>query len=239
MSRYVEVAAQLMSRRFDTLEELAREGVAAAAARQRTDAASLSFEGRAVIFGESPVTGRRSPEPLRLVASAELADGTITTRVGVGVAVMTACPCTLAYSHHSAILDLADAHGVDLAESLMASVLTYTHSQRAEVLVEFEPMEGFGVPQCLEALDEATTIAHELLKRPDEHHVVRAAHQRPQFTEDVVRDTAVALARRAPVGAGSLKLRVEAQALESIHAHDVRAEFVGTVGDVLTGAGGA
>lgn len=233
MSRFVEVVAALMGEEWETIEAALDHGVRLAADEQDTDEATLEFAGRTIIWRDAPITGRQSPDPLHIFAKAHYRDGRTVLRLGLRASVMTACPCTLAFSHHSARLDLADTHGDDLATAVMDGVLTYTHSQRAEVDVEIEPSDGFALPNCLAALEQATTVSRELLKRPDEHAVVRAAHLKPQFTEDVVREVATTLALNAPAVAADSSIRVEARAIESIHAHDVCARFEGTICEVI------
>lgn len=233
MSRFVEVAARLAEQDWATLEKAAEGGVRSAAERQGTDRAKLDFSASTIVWRDAPATGRRSPDPFRIGVSAELDRDTLSVTLRLGASVMTACPCTAAYSHHSARLDLADVHGDELAQAVMDGVLTYTHSQRAEVDVTVEAVGGLGLRDCLAALEQATTMTHELLKRPDEHALVRRAHERPQFTEDVVRDVAAALADTAPSAARCAVVSVTARALESIHAHDVCARFVGSIGDVI------
>jgi GTP cyclohydrolase FolE2 len=232
MSRFVEVAASLIDGKWQNLEEVAERGVLLAAERQEVDAADLGFSATTIVWREAAVSGRRSPDPFRVGVEATLRDGAVTTMLSLAASVMTACPCTAAYSHHSARLDLADGYGAELADAVMRGVLTYTHSQRAEVLVKVEASVGFGLRECLAALSEATTMTGELLKRPDEHELVRRAHERPQFTEDVVRDTAAALASRAPKNAARSTMTITARAIESIHAHDVSARYEGRIEDV-------
>lgn len=233
MSRFVEVAAALMEEEWASLEEAAEFGVRLAADRQETTAAELFLSASTIVWRPAPITKRRSPDPFDVAVRAELRHDEVVVRLRLAAAVMTACPCTAAYSHHTARLDLSDLLGRDLAEDVMAGVLTYTHSQRANVVVEFTAAPGFSFHECLAALEEATTMSRELLKRPDEHELVRRAHLKPQFTEDVVRDIAVALARKAPPAAGKCALQVEARAVESIHAHDVSARFNGLVEEVV------
>jgi len=229
MSRFVEVAAAVMDRNWASLEEAAIHGVRLAAELQEIDRAALRFSAKTTVWRPTPITRRRSPDPIRVRVEADSHGGDVSVRVKLGASVMTACPCTAAFSHWSARLDLAEKYDDNVAATVMDGVLTYTHSQRAEVEVVVDAVEGFSFPECLAALDEATTMTRELLKRPDEHALVRAAHERPQFTEDVVRDVAAALACRAPEAAVESMMWIEARALESIHAHDVCARYEGTV----------
>jgi GTP cyclohydrolase I/GTP cyclohydrolase-4 len=73
---------------------------------------------------------------------------------------------------------------------------------------------------------------YELLKRPDELHVVEHAHLQPRFVEDSVRlalrDT---LGRYERLADGDFLLSRQVN-LETIHTHDVLAERYGTAGEL-------
>jgi GTP cyclohydrolase-4 len=73
---------------------------------------------------------------------------------------------------------------------------------------------------------------YELMKRPDELAVVAAAHARPRFVEDCVRE----MVRQVVEGYGELPdeafVLARQKNLETIHRHDVVAERYGTLADL-------
>jgi GTP cyclohydrolase-4 len=72
----------------------------------------------------------------------------------------------------------------------------------------------------------------ELLKRPDELHVVEHAHLHPRFVEDSVRlMVAGALDRYEDLSDGCFLLARQVN-FETIHNHDVLAERHGTVAEL-------
>ncbi len=80
---------------------------------------------------------------------------------------------------------------------------------------------------------------YELLKRPDELHVVEQAHRHPRFVEDSVRVALEELLSTMPgLGDGDFVLSRQRN-LETIHDHDVVAERWGTVGEIRAELGGA
>jgi GTP cyclohydrolase IV len=190
MSRLVESVQDVSDVAWPDLDSLIRALVLDVARRQSLDAAKVSFDGIAQIADRAPVSGRRSLDSWGLHAEASVAAGYVASKLGLTATIMTACPCTRMYSWYSAVLDLADQVGIELANQIGPKLLTFTHSQRATVQVSIDG-GPFGMPLsvCYEAICASAHVVHELLKRPDEHHLVRQAHERPQFTEDVVRES--------------------------------------------------
>lgn len=72
-------------------------------------------------------------------------------------------------------------------------------------------------------LQDGSTLTSELLKRPDEYDMVKRAHRRAQFVEDVARETALAAASRLQDLRPDAVVSVHASSYESIHGHDIEA----------------
>jgi GTP cyclohydrolase FolE2 len=129
---------------------------------------------------------------------------------GIEVMHITACPCTQVYN---SLLFEAQQKGIPLI----------THSQRsATTLIIDDASLGLSYKDLLMCLDDALHITQDLLKRPDEAELVLKAHQRPQFAEDAVRETARSVAihfgNRLPP---HTRVAISSISLESIHIHDV------------------
>ena len=83
-------------------------------------------------------------------------------------------------------------------------------------------------------LERALHMTQGLLKRPDEAEMVLKAHQRPQFAEDIVRETAREAGRMFKDKLlPSSEITVESLSLESIHIHNVRAVLKTNLGRIV------
>ncbi len=204
-----------------TLAETARLGQDATSAHATIDASGFD---RTV----ASVSARPSLEPLRVVASATVANAASSAVVehGLEVAVLTACPCTQAYHRYVYARAIARCAGEDAARELLEEMPAGTHVQRCAVKVTIEDPNG-DIPtfELLAAVDERCARAQTVLKRPDEHRLVGRVLAHPQFTEDVVRELAIAVAARCSLLPRHRMLTVEAIAEESIHPHDATARL--------------
>jgi GTP cyclohydrolase-4 len=234
MSRIVESLQHVSSQVWDSVDDFIRALSEDVAKRQGLDRSRARFDGTTLINGTAPMTGRLSRDSWGVHAEATCTDGHTDSEVGVTATIMTACPCTRAHSWYSAVIDLADIVDLEMAHRLGERLVTFTHSQRATVTATVTGGPGgLALEDCYAAICESTHVVHELLKRPDEHALVRRAHEHPQFTEDVVREVAGALATRAHGRAsGDAQLHVASAALESIHAHAVQSRVEGSVAEL-------
>ncbi len=238
MSRIVSAIDAVAGREWPSLEALLTELVTLTARLQDLPEALVEVRGIAIAHRPTPVTGMPSPDRFTVSGDARLSGGEVTVNVGLGAGVMTACPCTQAFSTYSTVIDMAERYGLDLANELGEQLVTYTHSQRGELAVEAEADGGVSLPELYTAMAAGAHLVFNLLKRPDEHHLVRQAHQRPQFTEDVVRTVAAelvaSLSGRLPA---ERRISVECRNIESIHAHDVHAVVSGTLRELAAALG--
>ena len=234
MSRIVESAQEVSGAVWPDLDTLIRTLVEDVARRQDLNSARVKVDGVAQVECRAPVSKRGSLDQWGVHAEAAISRGHVTSRLGLTATIITACPCTRMYSWYSTVLELADMVGLELANQIAPRLPTFTHSQRATVTVEVDGGEG-GIPlaSCYDAVCASAHVVHELLKRPDEHFLVRQAHERPQFTEDVVREVAAAVAAGTdPLTQGGNRVSVESSALESIHGHTVRSRVEATVAEL-------
>jgi GTP cyclohydrolase I len=118
--------------------------------------------------------------------------------VSVEVPVTSLCPCSKAISRHGA------------------------HNQRSIVRVKVWFSRFFWIEDLIALIeDSASCDLYALLKRPDEKWVTERAYDRPRFVEDLVREVATRLRaqRNFP------RFEIEAESLESIHAHSAYARL--------------
>ena len=73
---------------------------------------------------------------------------------------------------------------------------------------------------------------YELMKRPDELHVVEKAHRRPRFVEDCVREMLRGVTGAYPQLDPQAFILARQENLETIHQHNVVAERYGLFGEI-------
>jgi len=118
--------------------------------------------------------------------------------VQVEVPVTSLCPCSKAISRHGA------------------------HNQRSIVRVKVWFSRFFWLEDLIALVEESASCdLYALLKRPDEKWVTERAYERPRFVEDLVREVGTRLRRDRNFP----RWEVEAESLESIHAHSAYARL--------------
>jgi GTP cyclohydrolase I len=142
---------------------------------------------------------------------------------------VTGSPGMMSYTCR--ILGLADEHGVDLGLEVRVPIMTLCpcskelsergpHNQRGEVRVKVRFKRIVWIEDLIATVEScASSDLYALLKRPDEKHVADWAYEHPVFVEDVVRGVGTALLDDTNITWFS----VEAETLESIHAHNAYA----------------
>ena len=195
---------------------------------------------------EAPVSGAMSQTVDTLLGAAAAHEDRTRRLAGVSAQGMTACPCGQAMATDGARERLAaDGFDAEEIERVLAAVPIATHNQRGigtlwvGVPDQAEPAEVD--PHALLAIVEESMSSevYELLKRPDEAHIVEKAHRRPRFVEDCVREMVrMAIERLGGLGEGAF-LSARQENLETIHAHNVAAERHGLLGQLAAELSGA
>ncbi|WP_232668653.1 GTP cyclohydrolase, FolE2/MptA family [Pseudonocardia sp. TRM90224] len=238
MSRVVEAIAMTNDRYWDSVRAFVAGVTSEVAERQQLAEATMRFVGRATDNRLTPVTRKWSPDTFDITLTGRYAAGRVSGTATLGAAVMTACPCTQAFSRYTLIDRLAADMGFDAANDVGFSTPTFTHSQRGRATLELELHEDVDLSHAYEAMNSAAHITHELLKRPDEHDLVRRSHERPQFTEDVVRDVVAAFVTSAGgLADPTSTITATCRNLESIHNHDAYSEITIPIADALARLG--
>jgi GTP cyclohydrolase FolE2 len=141
------------------------------------------------------------------------------------LSIMTACPCTLAFSRLRTLEDLRVRLGPAFDRAAEAAIPpTFTHSQRGllTVTVVSRDSSDLELRELYRQISRVTHPVQSVLKRPDEHNLVRKAHLRPQFCEDVCRAVAVSA---ASILQASDDIEVSVELDESIHPHKAYASL--------------
>lgn len=214
------------------------EDLAAAIARETLDrhtyATTSEVWARADYFLErtSP-WGRRSIEPYRILAKAGARRGgsiEVHRAIGVEVVGMTACPCAMETIREDLANDREGSRGLPKD----FPIITHNQRNRTTLMVDVDgaDVDADDLIEIVEGAMSAPT--YELLKRPDEGRLVRWAHERPKFVEDVVRDVFGALLARYPAMPAQARVSVKSESEESIHKHNAFAERTTTFGELRT-----
>ncbi len=245
LSRNAEVLAEIVdataTRPVGSLEEacraiarelLLRHGYARAA---RVDARADHF-----LLRGTPA-GRSSLEDYVLLAEARLARGENGAvgdeiySVGAEAVGMTACPCAMETARAR-----LEAEFPLLKDPSLATLPIVSHNQRNRTTLRFEfhepaEVEAEEIVAAIEGAQSSPTFA--ILKRGDEADVVLAAHRRPKFVEDVLRDLLASLPPKFPKLPRSTVVLASTRSEESIHKYDVTASHRATLGEIADAAG--
>jgi len=245
MSRFEEgfdeaIAAASQQGRAPALDALAGRIAEGVRERQAALRCEVAITARVPRVRVAPVTGAVGREHFTVLATA-VASGAGTRRLlGVTAQGMTACPCAQGLLTEAARERLgADGFSPDEVERIFAHVPVATHNQRGlgTLQVGVPPGEDHAVdPLLLLEIVESSMSSeiYELMKRPDEAAVVEKAHRRPRFVEDCVREMLAGVADRLGALPADTLVSARQENLETIHQHDVVAEYTGLLGDLLS-----
>jgi GTP cyclohydrolase IV len=205
--------------------------------RQGSRLAEVSIAGRFPVLREAPVSGAVS-QSIYTVRGAAVAREEGTRRLtGVSAQGITACPCGQAMAADDARERLGvEGFDAEEIERILASVSIATHNQRGVGTLWVGSADDAGVAsvdprELIEIVEESmSSEIYELLKRPDEAHLVEKAHRRPRFVEDCVREMVrMSVERLGHLGEQTF-VSARQENLESIHRHNVVAERHGLLG---------
>lgn len=223
MSRLQQVILMLRETNWSEIHEVAEFLARMSMDLQQSDSARSEVK----LLLHKPTYNIRSQtdssQPVELFAS-HLVSPTLRCRsVGLTLKIMTACPCTLAYSRLKTVQSLESLSSYD--SDLIAEKLppTFTHSQpgiaKVEILTSSTPVS---LDRLYEQINSEAHVVESVLKRPDEHSLVEKVHRRPQFCEDLCRSIASSVA--SILNADDI-VKVEVELDESIHPHKVIARL--------------
>ena len=131
-----------------------------------------------------------------------------------------------------------DGFSDDEITRVFEAVPVATHNQRGIGTLHIGCPEGCSesieAEELLEIVEASmSSEIYELMKRPDELHVVEKAHRQPRFVEDCVREM-VRMATERFAGLGDQAfVSARQENLETIHKHNVVAERHGLMVELL------
>ena len=226
MSRMEEVIAALYDQEFADLREYGLQLGREMMERQGASRGRVRLAGQLPLIRTAMVRGRQSVYSIVVSLDLKLAGQGEKLKsvavLGVGVAHITACPCTQAYNQ-----TLFRKEGDDCPLP--------THSQRSQTTLSLQSVDlSPSIGELLACLEEALHVTQDLLKRTDEAQLVYTSHSQPQFAEDAVRE----VARQAGERFGKTLppetlVVIDSLSLESIHIHDVCCRLETTLAEIV------
>jgi GTP cyclohydrolase-4 len=238
MSRFIEnmedVASEMSAEVSPDIETLAERMALAIARAQGTDRAEVRIRAQFPMTRRTPVSGSEAENIYTFIGIA-ISDGHTARRaVGVEVTGFTVCPCAreMVAEYARAALESAG-YSAAQASEITSIVPLASHNQRGCGTLVIGTQARLGAEEIVKIVEDAmSSEIYELLKRPDELHVVRKGHERPRFVEDAVREMIRGVAEKLPSIPDDAFIWARQDNFESIHAHNACAERCGLLGDM-------
>ncbi|MFX0003074.1 MAG: GTP cyclohydrolase MptA [Candidatus Hodarchaeota archaeon] len=162
--------------------------------------------------------------------------------IGGSAVGMTVCPCAKELSLEYAEEVVKSRKDINVSEEDLKKLLNIlpfsSHNQRSigTIIVQIKDLENhkIDVLDIIGIIEESMSgKIQSVLKRPEEAELVRSAHLKPLFSEDVIREMAKNfILRDFPNLEDNFKIKFKIESFESIHPHNVYAELKTTIGEL-------
>ncbi len=162
--------------------------------------------------------------------------------IGASAVGMTVCPCAKEMSEEYAASVIKNRQDIkisdDITEKLLNILPFSSHNQRSTgtIIVQIKDLDNhkIDVLDIIDIIEESMSgKIQSVLKRPEEAKLVRTAHLKPLFAEDVVREMAKNfILRNFPNLENDFKVIFKIESYESIHPHNVYSELKTTIGEL-------
>ncbi|HEX7527325.1 MAG TPA: GTP cyclohydrolase, FolE2/MptA family, partial [Gaiellaceae bacterium] len=223
------------------IEDLAEHVARHIVERQDALLAEVHITARYPYKRLTPVTKLATQEMVSLIGIAAASQQSVRRIVGVEAVGINACPCAQGLVRGRASERLLEA-GFDAGDvdRILELVPIATHNQRGQGTLFVGTTKHVDAERLVELVESSmSSPIYELLKRPDELHVVEHAHLQPRFVEDSVRVALKSVLDDLPeLDDGDFVLSRQVN-FETIHAHEVVAERYGTIGELRGELAGA
>jgi GTP cyclohydrolase-4 len=238
MSRFSEVvedlAEGLTREPFPDVESLAGRMALQVMRTQGAVRSEVRIRAQTPVMKSTPVTHRPTQQLYTLVGIG--ASTTVRTRQLVGVEVngLTACPCAQDLIRgRSRDLLLEEGFTAEECDRILAVIPGASHNQRGRGTLLIGSDRRLSAVELVRIVERSmSSEIYELLKRPDELHVVEKAHRNPRFVEDAVRHMLRVVSEEyADLPGGSFVLARQ-ENFEGIHEHNAFAERFGTLDEI-------
>jgi len=213
------------------VEDLAERIASQIVERQQALRSEVMIRAKFPVTRRTPVTDLPTQEIYTLIGHALSNTDHSRRMVGVEVRGLNACPCAQGLVRERAAVRLREA-GYDDGQmrEIFELLPAATHNQRAEATLMLGTSREVDARDLIGIAERSMSAPiFELLKRPDELHIVEQAHLHPRFVEDSVRlMVAGTLDHYDDLSDGCFVLARQVN-FETIHNHDVVAERHGAV----------
>ncbi|NHJ23101.1 MAG: GTP cyclohydrolase I FolE2 [Candidatus Lokiarchaeota archaeon] len=162
--------------------------------------------------------------------------------IGASALGMTVCPCAKEMSQEYAEEIIKNRKDIDLSPEIVKKLLNIlpfsSHNQRSlgTIIVQIKDLNHhkIDVLDIIDVIEESMSgKMQSVLKRPEEAKLVRTAHLKPLFAEDVIREMAKNfILRNFPNLEDNFKIIFKIESYESIHPHNVYSELETTIGEL-------
>jgi len=211
-----------------------------------TRKAEVKLEGKIVVqLRESEQRNiQKSYDIITIVNAIRSASGNVEYKYFIGASAMgmTCCPCALGMSKEYAEEVIRTRKDIVIPEDTIQKLLNIlpfsSHNQRSTgtIIVQIKDLnnEKIDVLDIINVIEESMSgKIQSVLKRPEEAELVRTAHLKPLFSEDVVREMAKNfILMNFPNLEDDFKITFKIESYESIHPHNVLAEMNTTIGEL-------
>jgi GTP cyclohydrolase-4 len=160
--------------------------------------------------------------------------------IGANAIGMTVCPCAKEMSQEYAEEIINNRQDINLSKEIVQKLLNIlpfsSHNQRSigSIIVQIKDLNNhkIDVLDIIDIIEESMSgKMQSVLKRPEEARLVRTAHLKPLFAEDVIREMAKNfILRDFPNLEDNSKITFKIESFESIHPHNVYSELKTTIG---------
>ncbi|MFX1344686.1 MAG: GTP cyclohydrolase MptA [Promethearchaeota archaeon] len=164
--------------------------------------------------------------------------------IGASAVGMTVCPCAKEMSQEYAAEIIKTRKDINVSEDDLKKLINIlpfsSHNQRSvgTIVVQIKDLSNhkIDVLDIIDVIEESMSgKIQSVLKRPEEAELVRSAHLKPLFSEDVIREMAKKfILRNFPNLEDNFKIKFKIVSHESIHPHNVYAELKTTIGSLKT-----
>ncbi|MCK4285384.1 MAG: GTP cyclohydrolase I FolE2 [Candidatus Lokiarchaeota archaeon] len=211
-----------------------------------TSKAEVKLEGKIIVqLRENHERNiQKSYEINSLVKAIRTSTGEIdyTYLIGVSAVGMTVCPCAKEMSQEYAEEIIKTRKDINISQEDIDKLINLlpfaSHNQRSKgtIIVEMKDLEihKIDVLDIINVIEESMSgKIQSILKRPDEAELVRIAHLKPLFAEDVIREMAKNFVLRGFSNLDDdLNITFKILSMESIHPYNVYACVEITLGEL-------
>lgn len=222
MSRVENDLMNSLSTTYNSLDDFTQTLAKNVFDSQYCRAVKVKAEGSYNYTITTPKSILKSQQPFNILSSSVYNGKRIKKMIGIENNILMACPCI--QRHFSTILGKNNRQNND--DESLSKLITHTQKGKVHLFVENSD-DLLNYKNLLSVIKRSTILTSELLKRPDERHIVLKALNDACFVEDLVRRIANNLYMHL-IDKKSTKKRdifIKVTSYESIHSHDISAEL--------------